>query len=621
MKISVNVKNNETILSCEGALNVETTPALQREIDKVTTEKLTLDLAKCTYLTSITLRTILIVRKKYGADNFRIINVCSAVEEILKITGFSSMIDYSLGEGQQTVEAKINFISLLKKNVTEHGDEDAYIFLGKHYSWKDIDVGSHIVAHKLAKQGVKHGTHVAIDSPNTINWVLTFYAIQKLGAIAILVNFSLKPKEIAVLAETSDITHFCYGALPHKMKFKEMDKEVRSICPMITSTLNISPLVNFFLHKLSYKKIANMYREEFDPDDASVVIFTSGSTGKPKAVLNSAYNAIKAVYYAARQYDFTEKDRNLALLPCFHVFGLALNITIPALCHYRSFIPSKIRPDYLIDLINKNKITVYGTVPTLILSLLKSPNFSSEKVTSLRLAFLGGAATTEPQMLLLKEKFPNLHPCNVYGMSENPLISVTKYNDTIEKTTQTVGKPFDDIQIEIRTPEGKVVKQGESGEICIKCDSMIICYYKLDVDQQPLDERGFMPTGDLGFIDEDGYIHLVGRAKDLIIRGGENISPGEIAAEISKLDYVSDVKVLGVPHELLGEEVAAALILKEGATFDKAKINAYLMETLAKYKIPAHYVIYDKFPLLGSGKVDSITLKNDVIKRIKEGRK
>ena len=600
---------------------METTPILQKEIDKVSTSKLILDLKKCTYLTSVTLRALLIARKKYGPENFKVINVSSNVEEILQITGFSSIIDYSLGKDQQETDAKINYISLLKKNVSEHGDEDAYIFLGKHYSWKDIDIGSHIIAHKLAKQGVKHGSHVAIDSPNTINWILTFYAIQKLGAIAILVNFSLKPKEIAVLINTADITHFCYGALPHKIKYKQMDKEIRILCPIIKETLNISPLVNFFSHKHSYRKIVNLYRDDFDPDDASIIIFTSGSTGKPKAVLNSAFNAIKAVYYAARQYELTNSDRNLALLPCFHVFGLALNITIPALCHYRSYIPAHINPDYIIKLINKNKITVYGTVPTMILSLLKSSAFSSEKVSSLRLAFLGGATTTEPQLLLLKDKFPNLHLCNVYGMSENPLISITKYNESIEKMTQTVGKPFDDIQIEIRTNDGKKAEQGVSGEICIKCDSMIICYYKLDIDEQPLDDRGYMATGDLGFIDEDGYLHIVGRTKDLIIRGGENISPREIEEEISKLDYISDVKVLGVPHELLGEEVAAAIILKEGATLNVEKIKATLLKSLAKYKVPTHYVIFDKFPLLGSGKVDVINLKRDLLNKIKEEKK
>lgn len=618
MEVFKKVDKNSTIISVVGTLDVSTTPILESECDNITTKLITIDLLECNYITSAALRLLLVIRKKYGEENFKLINVGEEIEHILHITGFDVLIKYELAQGVKKETDKLNFVSLLEKNVRDYGKKDAYVFLGKHYTWKDIDIGSQIIAHKLAKLGVKKGSHVAIDSPNTINWIMTFYAIQKLGAIAILVNFSLKPKEIAVLVETADITHFCYGAAPKKMKYKDMMTQLKDVAPQVEYGLNISPLVNFFLHKLSYPKIKKLYRKKYNPDDASVVIFTSGSTGKPKAVLNSAYNSINSVFDAAGLYECSGSDRNLALLPCFHVFGLAMNLTIPALRHYTSYIPTNVKADYLIDLIDKYKITIYATVPTLILALVKAKNFDSKKVASLRLSLLGGAATTEPQILMLKEKFENMHVCNVYGMSENPLISATRYEDTIEHQTKTVGKPFGSIQVEIRSLDGKVLRAGEEGEICIKCDSMIICYYKLPVDKQVFDERGFMPTGDLGFIDEDGYIHLVGRAKDLIIRGGENISPGEIAEEISKLDYISDVKVLGVPHELLGEEVAAAIVLKNGTLFNRQAIVSYLSTKLAKFKIPAHFVIYDKFPLLGSGKVDSISLKKDVIKRIKE---
>ncbi len=175
-------------------------------------------------------------------------------------------------------------------------------------------------------------------------------------------------------------------------------------------------------------------------------------------------------------------------------------------------------------------------------------------------------------------------------------------------------------EIEIRNPAtGERVNDGEPGEIFIRSREMIVCYYKLPIEMQPLDHEGWLATGDLSVILPDGYLKLVGRAKDLIIRGGENISPGEIADAVAQLPEVADVKVLGVAHEVLGEEVAAAIVLKEGSAFDEDAAKKTLAEKLAKYKIPAYFVILDKFPLLGSGKIDAITLKKDVLSKLNKG--
>lgn len=369
-----------------------------------------------------------------------------------------------------------------------------------------------------------------------------------------------------------------------------------------------------------YGAVKDKYGDMYHSDDPSVVIFTSGSTGKPKAVLSSSFNILNSVKAISAECNFTSADRACAFLPLFHVFGFSSCIGIGLLYGCISYIPTVNKPAALIDLIRDNRCTVFNTVPTMFLAMIQQPAFSPEALSSLRVSVLGGSATSESQMTMLRSLLPNNHFCNIYGMSENAVISMTRYEDTVEHVTQIVGRRVDGIEIEIRNPaNGEKVKDGDPGEIFIRSKEMIVCYYHLPIEMQPLDHEGWLATGDLGVILPDGYLKLVGRAKDLIIRGGENISPGEVVDAVAQLPGVADVKVLGVPHEILGEEVAAAIVLKKGETFDADAAKQTLTEKLAKYKIPEYFIVTDKFPLLGSGKIDTITLKKDVLSKLNKG--
>ena len=508
----------------------------------------------------------------------------------------------------------MSFKALLKKRVN---DGKAFVFDGRDYTWEDIDRLSQIAADDLAKLGVDKGAHVGICSHNSINWIIAFFAVQKLGAIAILVNYGLKPDEIATLAEIGDITHLCYGAIPGITDFGVYPAALLSGKSTIEHMYDIGKDVDFTARLSEYDAIKDKYSEIYHFDDPSVIIFTSGSTGKPKAVLSSSFNILNSVKAICAECNFSSEDRACAFLPLFHVFGFASCIGIGLLYGCVEYIPTNNKPAALIDLIRDNKCTVFNTVPTMFLAMIQQSNFEPEALSSLRVSFLGGSTTSESQMKMLRSLLPNNHFCNIYGMSENPVISMTRYEDTFEHVTQTVGRRVDGIEIEIRSlANGEKVEDGEPGEIFIRSKEMIISYYRLPIEKQPLDDEGWLATGDLGVILPDGYLKLVGRAKDLIIRGGENISPGEIADAVAQLPGVADVKVLGVPHEVLGEEVAAAIVLKEGQTFDEDAARQTMSEKLAKYKVPAYFVIMDKFPLLGSGKIDAITLKKEILSKL-----
>ena len=618
LTVNVNKNGNSVTVATEGVIDTETSSKLSDallELDYSDLD-LTLDFDKTDYITSAGLRVLLIARKKLSDDTMKIINVNEVIEHVFKVTGFSNILNYA-EKNRNEINCHMSFKALLKKRVD---GGKAFVFAGREYTWEDVDRLSQIAADDLAKLGVKKGAHVGICSPNSINWIISFFAVQKLGAIAILVNYGLKPDEIATLAEIGDITHLCYGAIPGLTDFGIYCAALLGGKSTVEYMYDIGMDVDFTSRISEYDSVKDKYDEMFHSDDPSVIIYTSGSTGKPKAVLSSSFNILNSVKAISAECNFTSADRSCAFLPLFHVFGFASCIGIGLLYGCVSYIPTLNKPAALIDLIRDNECTIFNTVPTMFLAMIQQPTFKPEALSSLRVSVLGGSATSESQMTMLRSLLPNNHFCNIYGMSENAVISMTRYEDTFEHVTQTVGRRVDGIEIEIRNPaNGEKVKDGESGEIFIRSKEMIVCYYNLPIEMQPLDHEGWLATGDLGVILPDGYLKLVGRAKDLIIRGGENISPGEIADAVAQLPSVADVKVLGVPHEILGEEVAAAIVLKDGETFDADAAKQTLTGKLAKYKIPAYFVVMDEFPLLGSGKVDAITLKKDVLSKLNKG--
>lgn len=618
LDVKVQKEGNRVVVATKGVIDTETASQLSEVLLCLDYKDLdlTIDFDQTEYITSTGLRVLLVARKKLTDETMRIINVNEAIAEVFKATGFSGILNYS-EKKHDLVDCHLSFKAFLRKRVN---DGLAFVFAGREYTWEDIDRLSQIVADDLAKAGVKKGSHVGICSPNSINWIITFFAVQKLGAIALLVNYGLKPDEIASLAEIGDITHLCYGAIPGLTDFGIFSAALLRGTSGITYMYDIGMEQDFTKRLPEYDAIKDKYSELYHSDDPSVVIFTSGSTGKPKAVLSSSFNLLNSVKAISAECNFTKNDRCCAFLPLFHVFGFCSCIGIGLLYGCVAYIPAGNKPAMLIDLIREKQCTVFNTVPTMFLAMIGQPSFTPDSLSSLRVSVLGGSATSESQMTMFRSLLPNNHFCNIYGMSENAVISMTRYEDSFEHMTQTVGRRVEGIEIEIRNPAtGEKLPDGQPGEIFIRSKEMIVCYYRLPIEKQPLDDEGWLATGDLGVILPDGYLKLVGRAKDLIIRGGENISPGEIADEVVKLPGVADVKVLGVPHEVLGEEVAAAILLKEGETFDEAAAKATLAGKLAKYKVPAYFVVMDKFPLLGSGKIDAITLKKEVLTKLNKG--
>lgn len=610
--------NNETLVSIEGTIDTTNYQLLENELKNLDYNNinLVLDFSKVKYITSAGLRVLLVIRKKITDGKMKIIHANKDVSDVFEVSGFSSFIDIEKNDESDEMMEDPSFKQILEYRVKTSPKKELIYWKNKAYTWEDIDNCSQIIANDFFNLGVRKGSHVAIMSRNSINWVFAFFAVQKLGAIAVMLNFSLKPDEVALLSQIGDITHLCIGDISLGTDKECFANEVKTNGSLIMHTYDIGSSIDFTSRYNELPALKDRFTEQFYADDASVMIFTSGTTGKPKAVLSSAHDRVTNCKIHAREMHADENDKICLFLPLCHVFGFGTGLLVAMYLNLPLYMVDSTKDKDLIETIYQNKCTLFNSVPTKIISMAHCEDFSSEKLSTLRCSMLGGAAITAAQLTELREKLPNIHFMPIYGMSEVSPISVGKYEDTPEHITSTVGVPVKEVQVEIRKPgTDEVCPAGVQGEIVVRSDTSLLCYYKLDLEKQAINSDGWIETGDLGILDEDGYLKITGRIKDLIIRGGENIAPKEIEEVIAELDGIADVKVIGVPDELFGEEIVAAIIMKQGKTFDKDVVDQHLLKKLAKFKLPKHYAIYNAFPLLMSGKPDVLGLKKELADR------
>ncbi len=512
---------------------------------------------------------------------------------------------------------KLSFRDFLAYKVKKDKDSIAIVDKDVPYTWADIDAASSMIAADLAGIGVSKRSRVALCATNGIGFVVTFFAIQKLGAIALLINPLQTAEETGVTAQVGDATHFAYG------KTLPMDKDPGYIEKVVGCTA-LSDDKFYDIREAGireridgYDGAAELPDVAVESDDVAVMIFTSGSTGRPKGVMHSAYNIMNAAIDSMETQTLKADDRTCLILPLFHIFGMVAGLFANSIAGSTIYIPGTIHAMTVMDLIDRYKCTIFHAVPTMLIAMVNNDDFDPQKVVTLRCTIISGAAATPAQIRLFKKMMPNNHFLSAYGLSEMAPVSTSRYEDTDEHLLDTVGLVGKGVSVRIIDQETKKdCPIGMLGEIIVKSTSLMTGYYKVAADDQAIDEEGWIHTADLGYMRKDGYLCLSGRLKDIIIRGGENIMPAQVESAISSFDIIDNVRVLGVPSEFFGEEVAACIILKSGADFDEDKFRKALSGKLARFRMPTYIEIYDRFPLLGSGKIDNVKLKEDLIRRV-----
>ncbi len=491
------------------------------------------------------------------------------------------------------------------------------------------------VARGLMALDINKGDRVGIWAMNYAEWIIVQFATAKIGAIMVNINpsyrtfeleYCLKQSEIKLLIlqgrfKTSDYVGMFYETCPEAYESRP-GRILSEKFPFLKTLVFMGdiPYNGMYQWDELLKKAERISHDELvereealDFDDAINIQYTSGTTGYPKGVVLTHHGVLNNGYIIGEGMGFTEKDRLCIPVPFYHCFGMVL-ANMACVSHGSTMvIPGPaFDPGDVLRTIEAERCTAVHGVPTMFIAELRHPDFEKFDLRSLRTGIMAGSPCPIETM---KEVATRMHMSEVvivYGQTElSPGVTMTTTRDPLDKRVTTVGRVFPHTELKIIDPETKkIVPRGEIGEICARGYMTMRCYYNNPTaTRQAKDEHGWVHTGDLGSFDPEGFVHIEGRLKDMVIRGGENIYPREIEEFFHQHPLIADVYVIGVPDEKYGEELMAWIKTEEGASLTEDEIRAYADGKIARYKIPRYYAFVDTFPITVSGKIQKFKMR------------
>ncbi|MDL2328137.1 AMP-binding protein [Desulfosarcina sp. OttesenSCG-928-A07] len=525
---------------------------------------------------------------------------------------------------------------MLDETVAAFPENDAVVYVDRDYRLTYREFGDVVdqLARGLMALGIKRGEKVAVWATNIPYWIALQFATAKIGAVLLTVNINYKRAEVAYVLEQSDTeTLFIidgYQDTDYLQIIYELAPELKT---QERGTLSCAKLP--FLKRVCFlgqEKHRGLYslpeimalsvmtppaayaarQAELDIHDVVNMQYTSGTTGFPKGVMLSHHNVLNDGFWVGENQGFTSTDRLCLPMPLFHCFGCVMGV-IGVVSHGGTLVVlEKFDPVQVMASVEQERCTALYGVPTMFIAILEHKLFSKFDFSSLRTGIMSGSPCPVQVMRQVIDKMHMKDITICYGLTEtSPVMTQTLPDDDIRRRTETTGRAMPHIEIKIVHPEtGEKLPPGIQGEICCRGYSVMKGYYKMpEATEKAIDADGWLHTGDLGVMDEDGYLSITGRQKDMIIRGGENIYPREIEEFLYRMEGISDVQVVGVPSQKYGEEVGAFVILKEGSDLQPEDIRDFCRGQIARYKIPKYVAFVDSFPLTASGKVQKYKLQ------------
>jgi fatty-acyl-CoA synthase len=513
----------------------------------------------------------------------------------------------------------------LDRTIAAHGGRDALIVRhqGVRMTYDELGQAVDRVARGLMALGLQPGDRMGIWAPNCAEWVLVQFASAKAGIVLVNVNPAYRTAELEYVLNQSGARLLVAARAFKTSDYAAMIEEVRPRCAALERTILLEGPDWDALLEAAEDVSADDLRERrtaLQFDDPINIQYTSGTTGFPKGATLSHHNILNNGYFVAQACGYTEADRVCIPVPFYHCFGMVmgnLGCTTHGAC---MVIPgAAFEPQAALEAVSEERCTSLYGVPTMFIAELEHPDFASFDLSSLRTGIMAGSPCP---VEVMRRVIDQMHMGGVticYGMTEtSPVSTQTGADDDVEHRTGTVGRVHPHVEIKIVDPEtGEIVPRGAPGELCTRGYSVMLGYWEdPEKTADAIDRAGWMHTGDLATMDADGYLKIVGRSKDMIIRGGENIYPREIEEFLYTHPDVTDVQVVGVPDARYGEEVLACVIAREGATLDAYAIRAFCQGRIAHYKIPRHVLVVDEFPMTVTGKVQKFKLRDHAIDRL-----
>lgn len=543
-----------------------------------------------------------------------------------------SLLPYTIGE-------------LLEVQAKRYPDHEAVVYADRNLRMSYAEFNRHCrkAARGLMKLGVQKGENVSVWSSNTPEWVVTQFATGKMGAVLVTVNTNYRTAELEYLLKQSDSTtiilmeqfkdasyiDMLYEIVP-ELKTSEPGKLNSSRLPFLKNVIVMGDKP--FPGTFSWQNILDMAdgvsEDELDrrmgtlkQSDVINMQYTSGTTGFPKGVMLTHRNIVNNAYNVALAMKLTDQDRLCIPVPFFHCFGCVMG-TLACATVGATMVPvQEFNPKVVLETVEKEKCTALHGVPTMFIAELNDNDFDKYNLSSLRTGIMAGSNCPIEVMKAVNEKMGATEITIAYGQTESsPVITQTRTNDPLELRVETVGKALPHVEAKIVKPgTTEEVPRGVQGELCTRGYLVMEGYYKNPgATREAIDEEGWLHTGDLAVMDENGYCRITGRLKDMIIRGGENIYPREIEEFLYTHPKVLDVQVVGIPDSVYGEEVMAWIILKEDGSANASEMKEYCQGKISKHKIPRYFEFTQSYPMTASGKIQKFKLREQALELVQE---
>lgn len=555
-------------------------------------------------------------------------------------------------QGFTLVETTVG--DLLDRRAAETPNKEAVVYscypefgglLDIRWTYAGYRARADAVAQGLMALGLQKGDHIAVWAANLPEWLLLQMAAAKAGVVLVTVNPALRAQEVEYILKQGDVQalffmarvrdHDCLATIRALLTPGERHGELSSTslpCLRYACLVGAAPaglldqddwrpsLFSEMVEGGSAISVEALHARQASvkPHDTAIIQYTSGTTGFPKGVMMSHFSMVNDAAAFISRWGGTADDRSCTAMPFFHVGGCVLAV-LGAI-----YVGSALHPMLAFDALKSLQImsaehcTTFGGVPTMLLAILQHPDFEKYDLSTLRAVASGATVVPVYLMEQVKERI-GANIAIIFGMTESSAtITLTLPDDSFELKSATVGVPIDHVEVKIINPAtGELMPCGQAGELCCRGFLVMQGYYNMpEKTAEAIDREGWLHSGDLATIDDNGYVRIVGRLKDMVIRGGENIYPREIEEFLIRHPLIADVQVVGVPDSFFGEELLAVIIRKEGAELSEEEVRAYCKGQISHQKIPRYIQFAQSFPMTASGKVQKFVLRESAIKAL-----
>ena len=522
--------------------------------------------------------------------------------------------------------------SFFDRMVDRHRDREALVVKHQNIRWTWGELARRVddLAAGLMTLGLERGDRIGIWAPNTAEWTLTQFATAKAGLVLVNVNPAYRRAELEYAMNKVECKTLVMAPQLKTSNYLEIvadlvkDRKLPHLEHIVRLGKDKTPgMLNFDDVATAGGNAEKVKLAELGPklqfDDAINIQFTSGTTGFPKGATLSHHNILNNGYFVAEGLKFTENDRLCIPVPLYHCFGMVMG-NLGCLTHGSTMVYPAEAFDPLATLtaIAEERCTAVYGVPTMFIAQLDHPEFSKFDLRSLRTGIMAGSPCPIEVMKRVQSQMNMSEVTIAYGMTEtSPVSTQCATDDPVERRVSTVGQVLPHIEIKIVDTEGKAVPRGQAGEFCTRGYSVMKGYWNdAEKTAEAIDQGGWMHTGDLATMDEEGYVNIVGRLKDMVIRGGENVYPREIEEFLYRHPKVQDVQVIGVPDPRYGEEICAWIKLREGQSATTDEIREFCKGQIAHYKIPRYIEFVAEFPMTITGKIQKFVMREQTIGKL-----